>query len=263
MPGFVEKPGMLNLENLFNCTYVRNRSCFSRMRESSATMIRRLYVLITVAFTSGCAALILVTLLIPSPKVAMARTRGGPLDLYPAAPQLTPTPSLTPSPTFTPSPIPTGVFDVLATVQVSSTTIQVGDTITVTVTVENRSVGCQYPIYDITLRQEGDTVFRFDSPEVLGPPGPNPAHYTLTAIRGGTVTLTALVYGERNCDGFWQWTYVYGHSGPLTVQGEGTVTSTPTVTSTATPSGGTPATVTPTPTTTGRARRQYLPVVAH
>lgn len=119
----------------------------------------------------------------------------------------------TPTPTLTPTPI----FDVRVNIALPQTTIQMSETITALVTIDNRSVGCQYPVYDLTLSQQGDPVFRFDSPTVVGPPVAAQTVYTLTAITPGVTKLHASAYGERNCNDFWQWTYVTGDSAPLTV----------------------------------------------
>ncbi|HMN30405.1 MAG TPA: hypothetical protein PKE45_19800, partial [Caldilineaceae bacterium] len=80
-------------------------------------------------------------------------------------------------------------------------------------------VGCQYPLYELTLRQNGNTapLFRHDSPAVLGPPGPHTAVYSLTAIASGVVTFTGQAYGEINCGQGWQWHYETGASSPVTV----------------------------------------------
>lgn len=121
---------------------------------------------------------------------------------------------LTPTPTFTATPNP--IFDVRVTVTLPKTAIQVGEMITALVTIDNRSVGCQYPVYDLTLSQQGATIFHFDSPPVVGPPVSAQTVYTLTAINSGTATLNASAYGERNCGNGWQWTTVNGNSAPVT-----------------------------------------------
>lgn len=119
------------------------------------------------------------------------------------------------TPTATATPVSS--FAVAVTVALSQPTIAVGDTISAVVTIENQSIGCQYPVYDLTLSQPGDTLFRFDSPSTVGPPVAAQTVYILTALASGTTTLTASAYGERNCGNGWQWTYVNGDSAPLTV----------------------------------------------
>lgn len=137
--------------------------------------------------------------------------------------------TFTPTPTATPTPTVAPTFEVKVHVTLPKTTMHVGETITALVTIDNRSVGCQYPVYDLTLAQQGSSVFQFNSPTVVGPPVAAQTVFTLTAITPGTTTLHAVAYGERNCDGFWQWTYVEGDSAPLTV----TTTQTHIVTTTA------------------------------
>lgn len=176
-------------------------------------------------------------------------------------PSPTPTATVTPSPTafITPTvtstatslptltPTPATNFDVAVTIQLSDATIQVGDPITALVTIDNRSIGCQYPVYDLTLSQQGDTVFRFDSPAVITAPG-NQALYTLTALNPGTASLHASAYGERYCGDFWQWTYVNGNTDPVTVIAPPTLTATPTASPTPTGTDATTPTFTPTAT---------------
>lgn len=144
-------------------------------------------------------------------------------------PTPTVTPLVTPTSTLTPTPTVAPTFAVRVHVTLPQTTIQLGATITAVVTIENRSIGCQYPVYDLTLSQQGSSVFQFNSPTVVGPPVAAQSVFTLTAITPGVTTLHAVAYGERNCDGFWQWTYVEGDSVPLTV----TTTQTHIVTTTA------------------------------
>ncbi len=119
----------------------------------------------------------------------------------------------TPTATATPE----SSFAVAVTITLSQPTIAIGDTISAVVTVENQSIGCQYPVYDLTLSQPGDTLFRFDSPATVGPPVAAQTVYTLTALAPGTATLTASAYGERNCGNGWQWAYVNGDSAPVTI----------------------------------------------
>ena len=157
------------------------------------------------------------------------------------------TPMATSTATWTPTATSTANFNVVVNIQLSSTILQVGDTITALVTIDNRSAGCQYPVYDLTLSQQGDTVFHFDSPAVVTTPGAQTL-YTLTVIKSGVVSLHAAAYGERYCGDFWQWTYVNGNTAPLLVNAVPTITATPTSTATPTPT-ATP-TVSPTATAT-------------
>jgi len=179
---------------------------------------------------------------------------------------ITPTATPTPTPTATSSPTTEPHFDVRVSVHARLHAIQVGETISVTVTIENRSVGCLYPVYELTLSQLGDAVFRFDTPATVGPPVAAQTVYTLTAIAPGSATLQVVAYGERHCGDAWEWSTVNGATGPISVTAPltatptvtavatsapiatGTSTGTPTVT--ATPSPTTPATPTVTPTET-------------
>ncbi|MCB0061263.1 MAG: hypothetical protein KDE19_04090 [Caldilineaceae bacterium] len=128
----------------------------------------------------------------------------------------TPTATATPSPTVTPTNTPVKVFSVHIGVEVPKTTVQVSETITALVTIENQSIGCQYPVLELTLFQLGDPIFRFDSPADVHPSVAAQTVYTLTATSPGTTTLQARAYGERYCDDFWQWTYVSGFSEVIT-----------------------------------------------
>ncbi len=133
----------------------------------------------------------------------------------------TPTRTSTAIPTSTRiiTPIPPGehIFDVRVYVVAPAAVIQVGEQITVAVTIDNRSIGCIYPIYDLTLSQLGNPIFHFDSSAIVGAPVGNSTIYTLTATTTGSVALQASAYGERYCGDFWQWTYVNGSTSPVTV----------------------------------------------
>lgn len=127
----------------------------------------------------------------------------------------TPTPS--PSPTPSSTSTVTASFAVSVTVALSDTTVTVGETITAVVTLENHSVGCQYPVYELTLGQAAPARFTFVSPATVGPGVASRTLYTLTATTPGTTTLSALAYGERNCGAGWQWSYVNSPAVPITV----------------------------------------------
>jgi len=122
--------------------------------------------------------------------------------------------------TATAQPTPTPIFSV--TVQVTPTSLEVLNyqPLTVTVAIKNHSVGCQYPVYDLTLRQSssGSPIFTFTSPAVVGPGVGEITIYTLTAQATGAVTLTASAYGEQNCGSGWFWHYVNGTSPLITVR---------------------------------------------
>jgi hypothetical protein len=67
---------------------------------------------------------------------------------------VTPTPPLrSRTPVTTPVPSPTPYLSVTVEVTPARYLMRVGDPLTVTVTIRNESEGCQYPIFDLTLRQ--------------------------------------------------------------------------------------------------------------
>ncbi|MCE7982438.1 MAG: choice-of-anchor D domain-containing protein [Caldilinea sp. CFX5] len=146
----------------------------------------------------------------------------------------TSTPTATPLPTVPTLPTTPARFDVRVYVA-APTTIHVGETMKVVVTVDNQSVGCSYPLYELTLSQLGDPIFRFDSPATVTAPLDSQTVYTLTAVTPGIIALQAIAYGESFCGDFWQWRYVNGSTYPVTVIPPATVTPTPTATVTATP----------------------------
>lgn len=177
----------------------------------------------------------------PTPTITPTRTpwpTHTPTPTIIVTPSATPTPTITPTPTPTLTPIPTVLylFDVRVYVAAPTTAIQVGETITVAVTVDNQSINCLYPIYELTLSQLGTPIFRFDSPTVVKAPIGTQTYYTLTALTPGVVALQAVAYGESDCGELWQWRYVNGSTYPVTVvpQAPATVTPTPTVTATST-----------------------------
>ena len=177
----------------------------------------------------------------PTPTITPTRTpwpTHTPTPTIIVTPSATPTPTITPTPTPTLTPIPTVLylFDVRVYVAAPTTAIQVGETITVTVTVDNQSINCLYPVYELTLSQLGTPIFRFDSPTVVKAPIGTQSYYTLTALTPGVVALQAVAYGESDCGELWQWRYVNGSTYPVTVvpQAPATVTPTPTVTATST-----------------------------
>lgn len=164
-------------------------------------------------------------------------------------PTPTSTTTNTPTPTITPTrhapPLPTGEhhFDVRVYVVSSAAVVYVGETITVTVTVDNQSVGCIYPIYTLTLSQLGNALFHFDSPAMVAEPLEEQTIYTLTATAPGVVALQATADGEQFCGAAWQRSAINGSTYPVTVLAQ--VTPTPTATPTATSSPTMPATATP------------------
>lgn len=173
----------------------------------------------------------------------------------------TSTPTATPLPTVPTLPTAPAHFDVRIYVTAPTAAIHVGETISVVVTVDNQSVGCSYPLYELTLNQLGDPIFRFDSPATVTAPFDRQTVYTLTAVTPGVIALQAIAYGESFCGDFWQWRYVNGSTYPVTVIPLSTATPTPTATATitatptvtATPSATIPSTRHPTPGPTSSA----------
>lgn len=160
-----------------------------------------------------------------------------------ATPTPTGTPTSTGTPTFTPTatrfvpPLPTGEhhFDVRVYVVSSAAVVHVGETVTVTVTVDNQSIGCIYPVYTLMLSQVGDPIFHFASPTTVSEPIGEQTIYTLTAIATGAVALQATATGEQFCGAYWQHSSINGATYPVTVLAQVTPTPTATPTITTTP----------------------------
>ena len=143
-----------------------------------------------------------------------------------------------------------GEFSAEVTVSLSATEVQVGDTLVATVDIQDNSVNCQFAAYDLTLSQDGDKLFEFNSPATVGPGVGSSTAFTMTAVQAGTVQLNASVYGEQNCGGFWSWTYVNGSSEMIrVVAAPETPTPEPVTPEPITPEPVTPEPVTPEPIT--------------
>ncbi len=117
----------------------------------------------------------------------------------------------------TPSPTPTGapVFSATLSIVPDQTSLRVGDILSLTVNVDV-SQGCQYPIFELSLYQAKDETPIFDH---IDPPGDLitgpislPSAWTFRASHPGTATFDARTFGERYCNDFWNWHYVYGQS---------------------------------------------------
>ena len=171
-------------------------------------------------------------------------------------PTQTPIPTPTSTPTVTPTatrfvpPLPTGEpqFDVRIYVAVSAAVVHVGETVTVTVTVDDRSIGCVYPIYALTLSQLGTPIFHFASPPTATEPIGEQTIYTLTATAPGVIALQATTDGEQFCGVYWQRSVHNGSIYPVTVLAAATPTPTTT------------PTMTPTTTSTSTSRPTVLPI---
>lgn len=137
---------------------------------------------------------------------------------------LTPTPSATPDVTVTPTPTATGsptpVFSATLSVVPHTTTLLVGEVLTVTANLDV-AAGCQYPIFELTLGQaESETpIFEHIAPPtgIITGPIAIPSAWAFRAIQPGAATFAARTFGEKNCDGAWIWQYVGGVSGVVNV----------------------------------------------
>ncbi len=111
----------------------------------------------------------------------------------------------------------TDPFSATVVVSPSATELRVHQVLQVTVSITT-SPGCSFPIFELTLNQDVP-IFEYTSPPTatVGPPVGNPFTYTLTAVSTGTVTFSALAYGERYCNDFFVWHYLGGGSMPVTV----------------------------------------------
>ena len=137
---------------------------------------------------------------------------------------LTPTPSATPDVTVTPTPTATGsptpVFSATLSVVPHTTTLLVGEVLTVTADLDV-AAGCQYPIFELTLGQaESETpIFEHIAPPtgIITGPIAIPSAWAFRAIQPGAATFAARTFGEKNCDGAWIWHYESGVSGMVNV----------------------------------------------
>ena len=143
-------------------------------------------------------------------------TLAGSAAARPQSPAITPTPSVTPS--VTPFIDP---FSATLTITADQPVVAFGEELLVTIDLDVVE-GCQYPVFEISLYQDGDDapLFTYIDPPatVVGPPVSFPFTYRLLAVNSGQITLRAQTYGERNCNDFWAWTYL-GSSMPITVSG--------------------------------------------
>ena len=111
-----------------------------------------------------------------------------------AAPQIT----ITASPTFT------------ATLSLTADRayVPVGETLTLTADLVAR--GCNYPIMDLTVKEDPARPPLFahiDPPDdTIGPGISFPSAWTFRAERAGTTRFLAQTFGETDCNG-WQWHY--------------------------------------------------------
>jgi hypothetical protein len=132
-----------------------------------------------------------------------------------------PAASALPAMTVTLPPV-TPVFSATLSLNPSDIILQVGDMLTVTADL-SISAGCQYPIFELLLRQtDGETpVFAHVEPptHIITGPIQLPSAWTFRATQPGAATFSAQTFGERYCNDFWNWQYVYGASETIHVIG--------------------------------------------
>jgi hypothetical protein len=114
-----------------------------------------------------------------------------------------------PQETATPTPTTPPVFTATVNVSPSVTQIGVGEAMRVTIGIDV-SEGCQFALYESTLAQNPPNTFAYVEPTtaVVGPPGVT--SYVIRARTPAVAQLDVTLYGERYCDDFWNWTYLYG-----------------------------------------------------
>ncbi|MBP6786073.1 MAG: hypothetical protein KA170_00690 [Candidatus Promineofilum sp.] len=119
------------------------------------------------------------------------------------------------SPLLTATPTGTPVFSATLSIVPDRTSLRVGDILTLAVDVDV-SQGCQYPILELSLAQAKDETPIFapiDPPaELITGPVSLPSIWTFRATQLGTATFDARTYGERYCNDYWNWHYLYGQS---------------------------------------------------
>ena len=137
-------------------------------------------------------------------------------EIVEASPLLTPT--LMPSPN--PTPTGTPVFSATLSVVPDQTLLRVGDIVTLDVNVAV-SQGCQYPILELSLYQAKDETPIFDHidppADLIKGPISLPSTWTFRATQTGLATFKAQTFGERYCNDFWNWHYLYDQSEPIFV----------------------------------------------
>jgi hypothetical protein len=162
-------------------------------------------VFITFAIAAACLFLLLAALA----DSAIAR---------PGGPAITATPSVTPEATLFSDP-----FSATLTLSSDHSMVSFGESLQVTVDLDVVE-GCQYPVVDMTLFQDGENGALFshvDPPTaVVSAPVSFPFTYHLQAIRAGEVALSAQTFGERNCNDYWNWHYLNTDALAITVSGD-------------------------------------------
>jgi hypothetical protein len=122
-------------------------------------------------------------------------------------------------PITTPQP---PVFSATLLITPSHSTVSVGETVTVTVSI-TVSEGCEFLTFDLALSEipDGKPAFTYVNPTTgtVGPPVNLPFTYTLQAIQPGESFFSGRSFGERYCGDYYNFTYVTGASDVIHVEG--------------------------------------------
>ncbi len=121
----------------------------------------------------------------------------------------------TETPMPTPSPTP-GTLSVAIYVTPSLPIAVPGSLMAVTVT-KLVGPGCQFPTYELTLKQSNPLFDYVDPPDGIMRPGDSGPVFIVRAAQPGVTIFEGQVYGEVNCSNFWTWHYESGFSDPVTV----------------------------------------------
>ncbi len=192
-------------------------------RALSRTLALPVSLFVLFSLASACGTLGESTAMIPTVEIANPAAQEVMQKASTADPSLTPELTLPPSPAplvaaTTSMPSETRVFSTTLHVVTDRTLLTVGEILTVTVSIRDDSVGCQFGAMDLTLSQQDGDVFAL-LPHKVTSPGSG-AVFTLTAVSSGTVTLDAYAFGEHNCGYYysdWYWAGVGGTSDPIRV----------------------------------------------
>lgn len=126
-------------------------------------------------------------------------------------------PALTPTPTPTASP----VFSATLSLEPDRDYLYVGQMITVTADI-TVSEGCIYPVFELTVKQAESEVPILEHVEppadIITGPIQIPSTWTFRATQPGTATFDTRTYGERYCNDYWNFTYLFGSSEPIVVE---------------------------------------------
>lgn len=109
------------------------------------------------------------------------------------------------------------VFEVSVNLAAPQTELTVGESLSLSASLDNQSVSCQYPLFEIALLIETEGILEIVGEPVVGPPGQNPTVFEVRALQPGETRLLARAYGEKNCGDGWQWQYVSSEPLKITV----------------------------------------------